>query len=85
MARLTPDPSPALCSPSVAAGHPKLGHMAQQKTVPSYTVIIDRPLCIVCGAQMWLACVEADGPNNDKRTFECPVCATHEIEFVKFK
>jgi hypothetical protein len=34
---------------------------------------------------MWLASVEPDGPTRDKRTFECPVCETHEIEFVKFK
>jgi hypothetical protein len=46
---------------------------------------IDRPTCLICGAAMWLASVEADGPNLDKRTFECPVCETHEIEFVKFK
>jgi hypothetical protein len=24
---------------------------------------------------MWLACVEAEGPTHDKRTFECRVCA----------
>jgi hypothetical protein len=34
---------------------------------------------------MWLACIEADGPTRDMRTFECPVCETTEIEFVKFK
>jgi hypothetical protein len=59
--------------------------MTQHQVVSSHTETIDRPLCIVCGAQLWLACVEADGPNHDKRTFECPVCETHEIEFVKFK
>ena len=59
--------------------------MAQQQTVPSHTATIDRPLCIVCGAPMWLASVEAEGPTHDKRTFECPVCEAHEIAFVKFK
>ena len=59
--------------------------MPQHQTVPSHTVTIDRPLCVICGTQMWLSCVEAEGPIHDKRTFECPVCATHEIAFVKFK
>lgn len=59
--------------------------MAQHQTVPSHTKTIDRPSCVVCGAQMWLAYIEADGPDRDKRTFECPVCETNEIEFVKFK
>jgi hypothetical protein len=59
--------------------------MAQHQITSSHSVTIDRPLCLICGAPMWLACVEADGPTHDKRTFECPVCETSEIEFVKFK
>jgi len=59
--------------------------MAQLQAVPLHSVTIERPLCLICGTQMWLACVEADGLTHDKRTFECPVCETHEIEFVKFK
>jgi len=34
---------------------------------------------------MWLAWVETKGPFQDQRTFECPVCETHEIKFVTFK
>jgi hypothetical protein len=59
--------------------------MAQHQTILSHSVTIDRPLCLICGTQMWLACVEAEGPTHDKRTFECPVCETSEIAFVKFK
>lgn len=59
--------------------------MAQHQTVLSHLVTIDQPLCLICGTQMWLACVEAEGPTHDKRTFECPVCETSEIAFVKFK
>jgi hypothetical protein len=59
--------------------------MAQHQIVPSHSVTIDRPLCLICGTPMWLACIEADGPTRDMRTFECPVCETTEIEFVKFK
>jgi hypothetical protein len=59
--------------------------MAQHQSTPSHSPTIDRPECLVCGALMWLACVEADGTNRDKRTFECPVCETHEIAFVGLK
>lgn len=59
--------------------------MAQHQSTPSHSPTIDRPECLVCGTLMWLACVEADGLNRDKRTFECPVCETHEIAFVEFR
>jgi hypothetical protein len=59
--------------------------MAQHQSIPSHSPTIDRPECLVCGTLMWLAYVEADGPTRDKRTFECPVCETHEIAFVEFK
>jgi transcription initiation factor IIF auxiliary subunit len=48
--------------------------MAQRQIVPSHAKTIDRPLCVVRGAQMWLVCVEADGPDRDKRSIECPGC-----------
>jgi hypothetical protein len=59
--------------------------MAQHHLTPSHSVTIDRPLCLVCGTEMWLACVEPHDPTHDKRTFECPVCETSEIAFVEFK
>jgi hypothetical protein len=58
--------------------------MPQHQITPSHSGIVNRPLCVICGTQMWLACVEAEGPTHDKRTFECPVCSTSEIELVKF-
>ena len=59
--------------------------MAQYQTVQSHTATINRPLCVICDTQMWLSCVEAEGTTLEKRTFECPVCATFEFSFVKFK
>jgi hypothetical protein len=34
---------------------------------------------------MWLACIEPDAPNHDKRTFECPVCPNITVKIVKYR
>jgi len=34
---------------------------------------------------MWLACIEPDEPNHDKRTFECPVCPNITVKIVKYR
>ena len=47
--------------------------------------IIGRPFCEVCKAQMWLACIEPDKPDYDKRTFECPVCPNVTVKVVKYR
>ena len=47
--------------------------MRKDQNLPQQRVI-GRPFCEVCKAQMWLACIEPDKPDYDKRTFECPVC-----------
>jgi hypothetical protein len=47
--------------------------------------IIGRPFCGVCKAQMWLACIEPDKPDYDKRTFECPVCSNVTVKVVKYR
>jgi hypothetical protein len=47
--------------------------------------IIGRPFCAVCKAQMWLACIEPDKPDYDKRTFECPVCPSVTVKVVKYR
>jgi hypothetical protein len=47
--------------------------------------IIGRPFCEVCKAQMWLACIEPDNPDYDKRTFECPVCPNVTVKVVKYR
>jgi hypothetical protein len=59
--------------------------MARHQMTPSHSVTIDRPACLICGTPIWLASVESEGPTHDRRTFECRVCETSEIAFVKFK
>ena len=46
--------------------------------------IIGRPFCEFCGTQMWLACIEPDKPDYDKRTFECPMCSNFTVKIVKY-
>ena len=50
---------------------------------PTLSPNSERPLCLECGAKMWLARIEPVRPNYDKRTFECPACDYVEIAFVK--
>ena len=33
---------------------------------------------------MWLACIEPDKPDHDKRTFECPMCSNFTVKVVKY-
>jgi len=47
--------------------------------------IIGRPFCELCKSQMWLACIEPDGPDHDKRTFECPACPNISVRIVKYR
>ena len=47
--------------------------------------IIGRPFCEVCKAQLWLAFIEPDKPDYDKRTFECPVCPNVIVKVVKYR
>ena len=47
--------------------------------------IIGRPFCDFCRAQMWLACIEPDKPDHDKRTFECPMCPNITVKVVKYR
>jgi hypothetical protein len=34
---------------------------------------------------MWLASVEPDQPDHDKRTFECPMCPNFTVKVVKYR
>jgi hypothetical protein len=34
---------------------------------------------------MWLACIEPDEPDHDRRTFECPVCPNVTVKVVKYR
>lgn len=41
--------------------------------------------CANCGAPMWLASIEPDKPDHDKRIFECPRCQEELVEVVKYR
>jgi hypothetical protein len=34
---------------------------------------------------MWLACIEPDEADHDKRTFECPACPNVTVRIVKYR
>jgi hypothetical protein len=59
--------------------------MVEHRSTPSHSPTIERPACLICGTLMWLATVTPEGPDTDRRTFECPVCETAEIALVEFK
>jgi hypothetical protein len=46
---------------------------------------IKHPKCAECGVSMWLALIEANKPDHDKCTFECPVCENVTTEIVKYR
>ena len=41
--------------------------------------------CPDCGGEMWLARIEPDEPDHDKRTFECQACLKTITQVVKYK
>lgn len=47
--------------------------------------VLDRPLCPKCAQLMWLALIEPDKPNRDRRTFECWECDYTETIVVKYR
>jgi hypothetical protein len=58
--------------------------MRQSQIIP-LPVIMSRPCCEICDAQMWLVAIEPDKPDHDRRTFECPRCQHLTVEVVKYK
>jgi predicted RNA-binding Zn-ribbon protein involved in translation (DUF1610 family) len=49
--------------------------MAQTQMSAALSETIEaRPTCPECGAKMWLVRVERIGPDEARRTFECPAC-----------
>jgi hypothetical protein len=46
---------------------------------------LELPECVKCGAQTWVARIEPDKPDYDKRTYECPACENVMIEVVKYR
>jgi hypothetical protein len=53
--------------------------------IPGNIQSIQRPECPACGAPMWLARIEPDEPDHDRRTFECPRCQDEVTEVVKYR
>jgi hypothetical protein len=49
------------------------------------TPALDRPLCPKCAQLMWLARIEPDKPDHDRRTFECGECDHIETVVVKYR
>ena len=47
--------------------------------------IFDRPGCPQCNGLMWLALIEPDKPDYDRRTFECRECEHTLVEVVKYR
>jgi len=45
----------------------------------------EHPTCTACGAPMWLARIEPDRPDHDKRTFNCLACDEIATEVVKYR
>ena len=58
--------------------------MRKDQTLPQQR-IIGRPFCEFCKSQMWLACIEPDEADHDKRTFECPACPNVTVRIVKYR
>jgi ssDNA-binding Zn-finger/Zn-ribbon topoisomerase 1 len=60
-------------------------------TMPQFRIVeppkpsAERPACPKCGWAMWLARIEPDKPEHDKRTFECPRCDYQETIVVKYR
>lgn len=59
--------------------------MTLYKPATPYSDSIKRPPCAKCGEQMWLARIEPDLPEHDKRSFECPKCGNEESFVVKYR
>ena len=57
----------------------------RQSQINRYPCEIEHPLCDRCQVPMWLARIEPDKPDHQKRTFECPACDAVIIEVVKYK
>ena len=59
--------------------------MRASEFIPRKKRVIEHPECGACGTPMWLARIEPDKPDHDRRTFECPRCRSEMTEVVKFR
>jgi hypothetical protein len=57
----------------------------RQSQIDPYRYEMERPQCERCDISMWLARIEPDKPDHDKRTFECPACNAVIIQIVEYK
>lgn len=48
--------------------------MPETKCNPSNAAVIDRPRCVQCGSEMWLARISPAEKGRKWQTFECPAC-----------
>jgi hypothetical protein len=53
--------------------------------IPRKKKLVVGPQCPACGTLMWLARIEPDEPDHDRRTFECPRCQDELTEVVKYR
>ena len=63
----------------------KTGAVMQPSQFIPHPRQIGFPKCAKCGAPMWLAFIEPDKPDHDRRTFECPRCQSEQIEVVRYR
>jgi hypothetical protein len=56
--------------------------MRTRKLIPQPR-LFELPKCESCGSRMWLLEIEAVGPDDDRRTFECIDCKRLMIEVVE--
>ena len=57
--------------------------MRKVQYAPNSSWMEGRPRCENCDAIMWLASIEPDDKDHDRRTFECTRCQHEMIEVVK--
>jgi hypothetical protein len=63
----------------------------QSSVMPQFSIFdarerpFDRPACPKCECPMWLASIEPDKPDHDKRRHECPRCQYEEETVVRYR
>jgi len=51
--------------------------------IQSQHLVVRYPDCPKCGVKMYLARLQPEKSGHDRLTFECPKCASVEMEIVK--
>ena len=77
--------------PRSRAGEQALKRSLQSSVMPQFSIFdprerpFDRPACPKCECPMWLASIEPDKPDHDKRRHECPRCQYEEETVVRYR